>query len=79
MMTLRHRSRGRGNTHASSVMPVVRSSDGASATVTQSLTPSKDRALPNFPCVLQVAPEIVPVRPLPEVSATVVPLPALKL
>ena len=39
--------------------------------------PLKDRAPPNFPPVLQVAPVIVPVLPLPETSLTVVPLPSL--
>ncbi|HLC41272.1 MAG TPA: hypothetical protein VJO34_06555 [Methylomirabilota bacterium] len=38
-----------GKTQASSVIPVVRSRMGASFTVTQSFTPSKSRALPNFP------------------------------
>ena len=32
-----------------------------SATVTQSLTPSNDRALPLCPAVVQVAPEVLPV------------------
>jgi hypothetical protein len=48
-------------------------------TVTQSLTPSKDSALPNLPWVLQAAPEITPVWLLPEASATLVPVPSLKL
>src|SRR5918995_1770857 len=39
-------------THASRVMAVVRSREGASATVTQSFTPSNDRALPNLPEVV---------------------------
>src|SRR5687768_13828288 len=68
-----------GNTHADSVMPTVRSSALLSATVTQSFTPSNDRALPYLPCVVQVAPEMVPVRPLPVTSTAVVPVPALKL
>jgi hypothetical protein len=59
-------------------MPVVRSSPFASATVTRSFTPSNDSALPNFPAVVQVAPEIVPVRPLPDKSVAEVPLPLLK-
>ena len=42
-----------GRTQASSVMPVVRSSESASATVTQSLTPSKLSAPPNLPPVLR--------------------------
>ena len=64
-----------GRTQASRVMPVFRSSVAASATVTQSLTPSKLSALPFFP-VVQVAPEMVPALPLPERSASVVPEPA---
>ena len=68
-----------GNTHASSVMAAVRSSELESLTVTQSLTPSNDSALPYLPLVVQVAPEIVPVFPLPEVSASVEPVPASKL
>ena len=64
-----------GLTQASTVMRFVRSSEAASATVTQSLTPSNASAAPVLP-VPHVAPEIVPIRLLPESSATVVPLPA---
>ena len=60
-------------------MALVRSSVLESLTVTQSLTPSNDSALPYLPLVVQVAPEIVPLFPLPEVSASVEPLPASKL
>src|SRR5438093_9378728 len=67
-----------GDTQASSVMPVVRSREAASATVTQLLTPPNDRALPYFPLVVQVAPETVPLFPLPEASAATVPAPSLK-
>ena len=49
-----------------------------SVTVTQSLTPSNESAPPFFPAADQVAPEIVPVWPRPEMSARVVPLPASK-
>jgi hypothetical protein len=35
-----------------------------------------DKAFPYFPCVVQVAPEIVPVSPLPDPSVTVVPVPS---
>ena len=64
-----------GLTHASSVIPVDRSSELVSAIVTQSLTPSKERAPPFLPAA-QTAPESVPWLPLPEVSATEVPEPA---
>ena len=67
-----------GRTHASSVIPVVRSRLLASATVTRSLTPSKVSALPNFPAVVHVGPLIVPTLPLPELSAAAVPMPASK-
>ena len=68
-----------GYTQASSVMPVVRSSDAESLMVTQSLTPSKERALPKRPWVIRVAPLMVPVLPLPEPSTTVEPLASSKL
>src|SRR5690349_9683101 len=68
-----------GLTQASSVMAVVRCSDAASGMSTRALLPLKDRALPNLPAVLQVAPPTsVPVLPLPDRSATVVPVPSLK-
>ena len=59
-------------------MPVVRSRSGTSVMVTQSLTPSNVSAPPYFPEPVQVAPEIVPVCPLPDASATVDPEPWLK-
>src|SRR5205809_8027754 len=68
-----------GFTHASSVRAVDRSSELESATVTQLLVPLNDRALPYLPPAAQVAPEIVPVFPLPEASATVEPVPSSKL
>lgn len=58
---------------------VVRSKEAESLTVTKLLVPLKERALPNRPDVLQVAPEIAPLFPRPERSATVVPVPSLKL
>jgi hypothetical protein len=64
-----------GRTQASRVIAVVRSSDAESATVTQSLTPSKLRALPNLP-VVQVAPLTVPPFPRPDPSAVPVPEPS---
>src|SRR4051812_14211414 len=68
-----------GLTHASIVMPVVRSSEFASATVTQSLVPLNESAEPNLPPAFHVAPETVPVLLLPDASVTVVPLPSSKL
>ena len=79
MRTVSHPLIAVGYTHASRVMAPVRSREVASATVTQSLTPSNDNAPPYFPPVVQAAPEIVPVFPFPERSARVVPEPASKL
>ena len=67
-----------GLTQASSVIPVVRSSEFESLTFTQALVPLKKSALPNLPLVDQVAFESVPVLLLPERSAVVVPLPSSK-
>ncbi len=63
-----------GNTHASSVARVLRSSDALSGTVTQSFTPSNVSAEPNFPAVVRTAPAIVPLLPRPEPSVTPGPL-----
>ena len=68
-----------GYTQASRVIPLVRSNESASFTVTQLVVPLKLRALPNFPWVVQAAPLMVPVLPKPERSLTVVPLPSSKL
>src|SRR5882724_7769738 len=66
-----------GSTQASSVMPVVRWSAAESGTLTYELRLGlNDSALPYFPLELHVAPEIVPVLPFPEASATVVPAPS---
>src|SRR4029453_9840481 len=67
-----------GLTQAESVIPLLRSRSLASATVTQSVTPSNESAPPFFPAADHVAPEIVPVCPLPVASAAVVPVPASK-
>src|SRR4051794_28951425 len=73
-MTARHSvPTADGRTHASMVNPVVASSELLSATVTQSLVPSKLRAPPNFPAVTRVAPSIVPGLPRPEASTAVAP------
>src|ERR1700704_6047151 len=63
-------------THASSVIAVVRCSDGASGTVTHADRPSNDSALPYLPAV-QVAFATLPAFPDPELSATVSPVPSL--
>src|SRR5438445_7334888 len=52
-----------GFTHASTVMPVVRRSEGASATVTHAVVPLNESAPPNLPVAVLVALEIVPVFP----------------
>jgi hypothetical protein len=62
-----------GRIQASMVIPVVRSSESASGTVTQSLTPSKLSALPKRPEALRVAPLSVPVLARPDESVAVVP------
>jgi hypothetical protein len=56
-------------------MPLERSSEAESGIVTQSLTPSNERALPVLPAA-HVGPEIVPVLPEPELSAAELPEPA---
>src|SRR4051795_726325 len=67
-----------GLTHASSVNAFVMSSEFASATVTQSLMPSKDRAPPNFPVVDQTGPDSVPSLAEGDESRAVVPVASLK-
>ena len=67
-----------GLTQASSVIPLVKCNDAASAIVTHAFVPLNTSALPYFPLVVQVAFVIVPVFPWPEESATVVPAPSLK-
>src|SRR5688572_863233 len=66
-----------GKIHACSVIPEDTFSDAEAGTTTIALLPLKLSALPKRPCVLQLAPLIVPVLPLPEASLTVVPAPAL--
>src|SRR3954463_2125625 len=65
-----------GLIHASSVIAVVRSSDAASGTVTQSLMPLNDNAVPYFPAV-HAAPVMVPVLPVPDTSNTCAPRPSV--
>src|SRR5215218_3024358 len=67
-----------GLTHADTVAAVERSSKAESGTDTESLTPSKSSALPNFPAADQDAPEIVPTFAALMLLATVVPAPASK-
>src|SRR5436190_77247 len=67
-----------GLTQASRVIPVVRSREAESLTVTQLLTPLNDRAPPYLPEVDQEVLATVPVLELPEASAAVVPDPSLK-
>src|SRR5207248_9325152 len=66
-----------GYTHASNVIPLVNCSEAALLMVTSALVPSKLKALPYLPDVVQVAPLIVPLLPLPDTSVTTVPLPSL--
>jgi hypothetical protein len=66
-----------GRTHASTVIPVVRSRLAESGIVTQLLVPLNESAPPKRPEALQVAPLIVPVLPLPDASAVVPPPPSL--
>ncbi len=67
-----------GLTHASSVIPEVRSSEFESLMFTRALVPLKKSEFPNLPEVDQVAFESVPVLALPERSAVVVPEPSSK-
>src|ERR1700709_219651 len=74
-MTQRHSEpRAVGCTHASSVMPVVRSRLFASATVTRLVVPLKLSAPPNLPRAVCVAPVIVPGLFWPQGPAVVVPV-----
>jgi hypothetical protein len=67
-----------GRTQAESVIPLVRSSESASGTVTTSSTPSKSSAAPMRPFGVHVALVIVPLLPVPEASATTLPVPSSK-
>src|SRR5215510_7680915 len=64
-----------GLTQASSVIPVVRSSDAESGTLTIAFVPLKLKAPPYLPLVLQVALAIVPLLLLPETSGRLEPDP----
>src|SRR5438309_1554094 len=65
-----------GFTHASSVIPFARSSEGASGTVTQLLLPLNASAPPKRPPLDQAVFETVPLFPCPDASATVEPEPS---
>src|SRR3954447_1497537 len=67
-----------GRTQASSVIPLVRSSEFASATVTRLFDPLKESAPPNLPAVVRVAPVIAPGLLEPELSVAVVPVASSK-
>jgi hypothetical protein len=62
-----------GNTHASSVIAPVRSSDAASGTVTQ-LLGANASAVPNRPCVVHDVAVATPVLPFPDASPMLVPV-----
>jgi hypothetical protein len=63
-------------THASTVPVEPRSSDGASATVTNDVEPLNSSPWPYLPAV-HAAAVIAPPLPLPEASAVVAPTPSL--
>src|ERR1043165_4616020 len=65
-------------THASRVIPVVRCNEAVSLIFTVAFVPLNESALPYLPAVVQVALTTVPVFPLPEASATVLPVPSVK-
>src|SRR5919108_464548 len=65
-----------GETHASSVMPVVRFSSVLLATVTRELVPLKTSACPNLPFGVHVALLMVPALPRPDASLATVPVPS---
>src|SRR4051812_36262325 len=77
-ITVRQPVAADGLTQASSVIPLVRSSDAASATVTHALVPLNESAPPNLPAAAHVALEIVPVLPCPGGSVVWTPAPSLK-
>src|SRR6187431_888027 len=64
-----------GLTQASSVIPLVRSSELESGTLTIALVPLKESAPPYLPLVLQAALAIVPLLLLPERSGRLGPEP----
>ncbi len=77
-MAVRQPTMTAGCTHASSVIPVVRSSEFESGTVTQSFAPSKRRAWPKRPIGTRTGPPSVPWLPVPDESTACVPLASSK-
>src|SRR5919199_6196737 len=66
-----------GFTHASIVIPLERSSEFESATVTSDVAPSNEAAAPYFPAAVHVVEALrEPALPFPDVSAAVVPAPS---
>ena len=65
-----------GRTQADRVIPFVRSRSFASATVTQSLTPSKESAPPFWPVATRPHRRSCPCAPSPSHPPTIVPVPA---
>ena len=59
-----------GFTHASKVMPLVRSSDVAFGIVTREFVPLNTRAFPNLAELVQVVFDTVPRLPFPDKSLT---------
>src|SRR4029079_4472111 len=68
-----------GLIQASRVIAVDRRSTAASATVTRESLPLNATRPPNLPPAVQVALVSAPVRPWPETSAVVVPVPSSKV
>src|SRR5262249_2782251 len=76
MMSLHADGDADGFTQASSVIPVVRSSDNELGMPTLELVPLKTSAPPNSPAEVQLVFVTVPLLPCPEASLTVVPEPS---
>ena len=67
-----------GLTHASTVIPVLRSSEAASATPTELLDPLKVRTLPYLPVAFQAVFDATPLLAYPDEFAVAVPVPSSK-
>jgi hypothetical protein len=78
MATVRQPAVLLGRTQASTVIPVVRASAALCGTSTLSSTPSNDSAPPCLPLAVQVAPDTVPLEPVPLASRAVEPEPSSK-
>src|SRR5690242_14377351 len=77
-MTLRQLLVVTGSTHASRVIPALKSSDALSATDTRLDEPLNETAPPYLPAFDQAPFSTVPLLPRPEVSDTTVPEPSSK-